>query len=157
MKALVLPIALQLIGAVIIIVEIIVPSGGLLGMLALGVIGYSLYTVYTGVSLSAGYILTGIDLALLPVVIFVGLKLLVRSPVTLRTELASSAGVTSQPVELEQHLGQEGVALTDLRPSGLARLSGQRLDVVSRGEYIEKESAVVVVAVTGNQVIVQEL
>jgi membrane-bound ClpP family serine protease len=37
----------------------------------------------------------------------------------------------------------------------MARLNGARTDVVTRGEYIEKGVTVVVVKVTGNQVVVK--
>ncbi len=157
MKSLLLPILLQILAAGIIIAEVIIPSGGLLAIAAIGLIGYSLYLVYTGVSLSAGYIMTGLDAVLLPVVVLLGLKLLARSPAALRTELSSSAGVTSQSAELETYLGKTGRALTDLRPAGMARIADKRLDVVSRGEYIDKDTEVIVTAVTGNQVMVKKM
>jgi membrane-bound serine protease (ClpP class) len=65
-------------------------------------------------------------------------------------------GVQSQSPELEMYLGMEGFAATDLRPSGVAFIDGKRLDVVSRGEYLEKASNIVVIAVTGNQIIVSK-
>ncbi len=156
MNPLILAIFLQLVAAVIIMAEVILPSGGLLGLLAVGLIGYSLYTVFTAVSVSAGYILAGLDVVLLPLLILAGLKLLSRSPATLATRLSSGDGFSSQSPDLEGYLGKEGVTLTDLRPAGIARIDGRRLDVVSRGEYIGKGVKIVVSAVRGNQIIVHE-
>ena len=65
-----------------------------------------------------------------------GLKLLAISPATLRKELSSEDGVTAQPAEMEKYIGMEGVAVTDLRPAGAAFINGKRVDVVSRGEYL---------------------
>jgi len=45
-------------------------------------------------------------------------------------------------------LGQTGVALTDLRPSGLAEFAGRRVDVVSEGDYIRAGDPV---EVTGDE------
>jgi len=154
LNPLLLAVLLQLVAAVIIMVEVIIPSGGLLGLLAVGLVGYSLYTVFTAVSVSAGYILAGLDVVLLPLLILAGLKLLARSPATLSSRLSSGDGFSSQSPDLEGSLGKEGVALTDLRPAGIARIDGRRLDVVSRGEYIDKGAKIVVGAVTGNQIIV---
>lgn len=156
MNPLILAIFLQGLAAVILIVEVIVPSGGLLGILAVGLIGYSLYTVFTDVSVNSGYLFLIADVVALPVIIIVGLKMLARSPATLKTELSSDAGVTSQSADLESYLGKTGVALSNLRPSGIALIEGKRLDVVSHGEYIDKGSQIVVSAVTGNQIIVDK-
>ncbi len=152
-----LPIILQLIGVVVIIAEIILPSGGLLSILAIGLIGYSLYIVFDGISVQAGLIFVVADIIMLPVLLVVGIKLLAKSPVTLRKKLSSSDGVTSQSSEMEDYMGQDGVAITNLRPSGTALIKGKRVDVVSRGEYIDKNSKIVVSSVTGNQIIVYEI
>lgn len=156
MNPMILAVFLQLLAAVILIAEVIVPSGGLLGILAAGLVGYSLYTVFTEISVNAGYLFLIADVVALPVIVIVGLKMLARSPATLKTELSSDAGVTSQSAELEGYSGKTGIAVTNLRPSGIALIEGKRLDVVSRGEYIEKGSPVIVSAVTGNQIIVEK-
>ncbi len=151
-----LPILLQLVGVIVIIAEIIIPSGGLLSLLAVGIFGYSLYIVFTGISTAAGIVFVTADIILIPVLVITGLKLVARSPVTLRKELSRAEGVVSQSDELEKFMGLEGTALTDLHPSGVADINGKRVDVVSRGEYIEKDSKIVVSSVRGNQIIVRE-
>lgn len=156
MSPIVLAVFLQLLAAVVLIAEVIIPSGGLLGMLAAGLIGYSLYSVFTEVSANTGYLFIVVDVVTLPVIILFGLKMLARSPAALKTELSSESGVTSQSMELGTFLGKTGTAVSDLRPSGVAEIDNQRVDVVSRGEYINKGAKVVVTAVTGNQIIVEE-
>lgn len=151
-----LPILLQLVGVIVIIAEIIIPSGGLLSLLAIGIFGYSLYIVFTGISTAAGIVFVTADIILIPVLVITGLKLIARSPVTLRKELSRAEGVVSQSEELEKFMGLEGTALTDLHPSGIAEINGKRVDVVSRGEYLEKNSKIVVYSVRGNQIIVRE-
>jgi membrane-bound serine protease (ClpP class) len=86
----------------------------------------------------------------------VGLKLLARSPVTLRKTLSREAGVSSQSPELVEFVDRRGTAVTDLRPAGMALIDGQRVDVVTRGEYIQKDTAIIVITVTGNQIIVRK-
>ena len=155
MNPLILVILIQLVAAAVLIAEVIIPSGGLLGILAAGLIGYSLYTVFTDVSVNAGYVFLIADVVALPVIVLAGLKMLAKSPAALRTELSSSAGVTSQSADLETYLGKTGLAETNLRPSGIALIEDRRVDVVSRGEYIDKGAEIVVAAVTGNQIIVE--
>ena len=151
-----LPIILQLVGVVVIIAEIILPSGGILSIVALGVFGYSLFIVFNEISMIIGFSFVAADLILIPVLVIVGLKLLARSPVTLRKTLSRKEGVSSQSSELESYVGTQGNAVTDLRPAGIAVINGKRVDVVTRGEYLEKDSAIIVTAVTGNQIIVRK-
>jgi len=156
MNNLALPIFLQLMGILVIIVEVIVPTGGILAMVSTGLIGGSLYLVFTSTSSTAGYLFVVADIIVIPLSVFIGFKLLAKSPAALKRSLSKEDGVQSQSPELEMYMGLEGIAATDLRPSGVAVIDGKRLDVVSRGEYLERSSNVVVIAVTGNQIIVSK-
>ena len=151
------PLILQIAGVLVIIAEIIIPSGGLLSLVAAGLIGYSLYQAFTAVSTTAGYLFLAADAVALPLLVYVGLKLLEKSPVTLRRTLSSKDGVTSQAHGLEGLIGKRGTAVTDLRPSGKALMEGKKRDVVTRGDYIRKDSRIIVIQVTGNQVIVAQV
>ncbi len=154
-KSYYLPAILQLIGIVVIIAEIILPSGGLLSLLAAGLFGYSLYLVFVEISSSAGMAFIMADLILIPILVYFGIKFLAKSPVTLQTQLSKADGVTSQSEEDNAYLGRQGTAVTDLRPSGVARFDDERLDVVTQGEYLEKQTDIVVIAVQGNQIVVK--
>ena len=90
--SLLLPIILQLVGVVVIIAEVILPSFGILTIVALGVFGYSLFMVFQDISKAAGFALLAADLVLIPVLVILGLKLLARSPVTLRKTLSREGG-----------------------------------------------------------------
>jgi membrane-bound ClpP family serine protease len=151
-----IPVILQLTGIVIIIAEIIIPSGGILSILAIGIFAYSLYMVFTTISIAAGMVFLIIDLITIPVLLIIGIKFIARSPVTLKETLSREQGVTSQSEDMNQSLGLEGTALTDLRPSGMALISDRRTDVVTRGEYLEKGTPVVVIKITGNQIVVKK-
>jgi membrane-bound ClpP family serine protease len=150
------PVILQLVGILVIIAEIILPSGGILSILATGLFGYSLYLVFTSISASAGMAFIIADLVIVPILVYFGIKFLAKSPVTLRTKLSREDGVTVQSSEQNDFLGSAGLAITDLRPSGVARIKDQRLDVVTRGEYLESQTEIIVIAVSGNQIIVKQ-
>lgn len=157
MNAIVMPIILQLAGVAVVFAEIFIPSGGLLGVVAAGLFGYSLFIVFTDVSTTVGSYFLVVDIIGVPFIISWGLKMLVNSPATLKSTLSSKEGVTSQDPNLALLVSKTGEALSDLRPSGPARIDNQRVDVVSRGEYINKGSKIIVVNVTGNQVVVSLL
>lgn len=153
--SLIIPIILQAAGILVLIAEIVLPSGGVLTILSIGLFGYSLYMVFTSLPVPVGMAFVLADIIMLPVVLYIGIRLLARSPAALKSVLLKTEGFSSQPEDLIGYLGQEGTALSDLRPSGAARISGNRVDVVSRGEYIEKGAEIVVVKVEGNRVVVR--
>lgn len=74
----------------------------------------------------------------------------------LAPELSSVAGYTSADSHTELE-GRTGTALTALRPSGTAEIDGERVDVITAGEFIERGQAVRVVRVRGSRVEVRPL
>lgn len=70
--------------------------------------------------------------------------------------LAGNGGVnlTEQDPDL---LTKQGVALSTLRPAGRAQIDGKLIDVVSEGEFINPGTAVEVIEVSGNKVVVRSV
>lgn len=151
------PIVLQLVGVIVIIAEFVVPSAGILTVVSILVFGFSLFLVFSSVSLNIGLLFLMFDLILIPIVVFFGMRLMAASPATLKATLSSKEGAVSQPPEWQALLNLEGETLTDLHPAGTVLINGKRYDVVSRGEYITKGSLVVVVNVDSNRVIVKKV
>ena len=52
--------------------------------------------------------------------------------------------------------GLQGVSITMLRPSGKAKLDDHIVDVISDGPFIAPDSAIEVVSVSGNRIIVRQ-
>ena len=59
--------------------------------------------------------------------------------------------------DLEYFLDKEGVTLTVLRPAGTADFNGVKLDVVSEGEFIHKNTNVKIIKVQGRRIVVREI
>ena len=78
-------------------------------------------------------------------------KRLVLSSAETKKEGFQSA--TSQ----KSYLGKTGQSLTPLRPTGRAVIEQKTLDVITEGEFIDKNKAVKVIKVEGNKVIVKEV
>lgn len=150
------PVLLQIAGIVVIIAEFVIPSAGILIIVSVAVFGFSLYLVFTTVSMSTGLIFLIFDILLIPVVLFIGIKVLAASPATLKATLSSKDGAVSQPPEWARLQGMNGEAITDLRPAGTALIDERRYDVVSRGEYIPKGSSIIVTIVDGNRIVVEK-
>ena len=157
MKAYVIPVLLQMIGIIVIIAEIFIPSLGVLAVIALAILSYSIYIVFTSISTTAGVVFTGLDIIIIPFIVVLGIKILAKSPLSLKRELSKQNGVVSQKEKLETYINMRGTAVTDLRPAGMAQINSQRVDVVTDGEYIEADTPVIVTGVAGNRIVVEAI
>jgi len=54
-------------------------------------------------------------------------------------------------------VGREGIALTVLRPAGSGDFSGERLDVVTDGTYIESGTKIKIVRTEGRRIVVKAI
>jgi membrane-bound serine protease (ClpP class) len=72
-------------------------------------------------------------------------------------KVTSTSIVGDLGIDLSGLINQTGSAYTNLRPSGTAVIGNQRVDVVTEGAMIDKDTAVRVVAVEGNRVVVREI
>lgn len=157
MSAYVMPVVLQLLGLGVIVVEIFVPSFGLLTVLASGMLLYSLYLVFTTISVNMGLVFLGVDIFVIPVVLVLAFKALGASSWSLHKRLSRDEGVASQSPDLAAWIGKEGVAVTNLRPSGTVMIGDTRLDAVTDGDYVSSGTPVKVTLVSGNRMVVEKI
>ncbi|NBC17867.1 MAG: hypothetical protein GVY18_11200 [Bacteroidetes bacterium] len=69
----------------------------------------------------------------------------------LAPDLSSATGYTSADTDVSL-VGQQGTALTPLRPSGAVDIDGRRVDVVTAGDFIDAGARVEVVRARGSRV-----
>ncbi|UCB45683.1 MAG: nodulation protein NfeD [Spirochaetota bacterium] len=79
------------------------------------------------------------------------------SRLTLQTVQAADEGYTVQKEEdTRRLLGRKGKAITTLRPSGKVEIEGDILVVETDGEFIEKDTLVEIIEVSGNRIVVRK-
>lgn len=152
----IIPIVLQVLGVIIILAEFVVPSMGLLTAAAVASIGYSIYLVFQAFGVKVTALFICVDVATLPILVWAGVRILANSPLTLKSELSKNGGSVAQDLSLDGLVGKDGVVTSILRPAGKAIIDGKRYDVVSTGDYIEKDSSVYVTEVNGNRIVVKK-
>jgi len=155
-------ILLLVVGIILVMMEILLPSGGLLGILSTGAIVGALVLAFregTGV----GFVFLGIAAVLAPAVIIIGFKIFPHTPVgrkmILKPEVETVAQRGSDGISGENclHLlNAVGRTVTPLRPSGIAEINGQRYSVITEGQLVDKDTNVVVVCVEGNSIVVEQ-
>lgn len=153
------PFLLLGLGLVFVILEVFIPSAGILGSLAAVAIVTGAVLAWRGDgSIFRVYLL--LAALLVPATMLVGLKLFPHTPIGRRMTLSGSTFTAREASaggeEFESLRDARGIAATTLRPSGKATLNGERVDVVTRGELIERGRPVRVIRVEGNRVFVAE-
>jgi hypothetical protein len=71
----------------------------------------------------------------------------------LQTRISTEEGYTTG-VDLSRYVGQEGVTTSDLRPSGIARIGDDRIDVMSDGDFIPKGTKIKAVRCKSGNIVV---
>jgi membrane-bound serine protease (ClpP class) len=79
-------------------------------------------------------------------------KLILASPVETN---AVQYGMSSEKLLVE--IAQKGITLSQLRPSGIAQFGRERVNVVSRGEFIDENKEIIVESIEGNNIVVKEI
>lgn len=147
-------ITLLVLGAILLFLETLLPGliAGVIGFLCLVaavILGYRDFGYQTGTLILAG-VLVGLLIGT-----WCWLKFFPDS--RMARKFISQGSVGELGVEKPELLHGTGTALTQLRPSGVALINGQRVDVVTEGGLIERGAAVRVVAVEGARIVVREV
>ena len=74
--------------------------------------------------------------------------------ILLRDAQASADGYIAAPVRSDL-LGKDGITITELRPVGTAEIGGERVDVITDGEFVHKGTPVTVVRADNMKVVVR--
>ena len=150
---------LVLIGAALIIIEMLIPGFGIAGIsgaaaVIAGLIIGSNDPISALFSVAILVVILSIAAVIIFKVVFGKRKSDKNSRIVLNESIAAEATdrVTAESAEL---IGKQGIALTALRPSGAALINGKRYDVLADGEFIAKDEPIVVCAVEGLRISVR--
>ena len=146
---------LVLIGAALIIIEMLIPGFGIAGIsgaaaVIAGLIIGSNDPISALFSVAILVVILSIAAVIIFKVVFGKRKTAKNSRIVLNESIA--ADVTAESAGL---IGKQGIALTALRPSGAALINGKRYDVLADGEFIAKDEPIVVCAVEGLRISVR--
>ncbi|MCO6045009.1 hypothetical protein NG895_13955 [Aeoliella sp. ICT_H6.2] len=143
-------------GFALLVLEILLPSGGILSVLAASALIASVIIAFRTGGATTGFTFITIVLVLAPAVLTAAFRYLPRTPIgrALLGEAPKDEDVlTADP--RRQLIGKVGVARSKMLPSGSVEVDGQMLDAVSKGQAIEPGQNVQVIEVRGNRVVVR--
>ncbi len=162
-------LGLLLLALVLFAVELFIPSGGMLGILC-GLAAIASVTSFFFYSPAMGGFALLLYLIATPFLLVYGVKLWSRTPIGRRlilggTEELDGRGLDEDEIDQEiaekrrqthasddSMIGRIARTATPLRPVGVIRLDGRRLDALAESGVIDADAEVEVIAVLDNQI-----
>jgi membrane-bound serine protease (ClpP class) len=151
----------------LLIIELLIPSGGLLGLLC-GIAAIGSIVAFFQYDTTFGIAALGVYVVITPFLLIGIFKLWIQSPLAKRMVLGGDVQgqvdgeqdtlKTAEKTrlkrieELRQLIGAEGVTETALRPVGFVKIDGRRLDAMAESGVVEADMPVVVTDVYDNQI-----
>ena len=150
---------LFVVGIILCFIEILIPGFGIFAIGGLGCIVGSIFLTTPDLATAVKYL--AIVLLIMAVCAPIIFKLFSKSKLfdrlLVRERLTTEDGYVAGRKEQADYIGANGIAATTLRPSGTVELNdGTRIDVVTRGEFIEKGEPVQVIQKEGTWLVVEK-
>lgn len=150
---LILPAILLAIGIGLFFLEAIIPSMGLITVAGVVSVTSAVFLAFR-VSTAWGGVFFVLAVASIPAAVLFFFYVVRRTSIVHKD---TEGDYEKAGRDAEGLVGQEGVALSDLRPTGVARVAGRRIDVVAEGSFIEDGSRIKVIRADGFKILVREV
>lgn len=151
-----LVVLLSIVGLTLIVAEVMFVSMGIIGIIAAGTLLSAVFVAFQ-VSTGFGVAMAIIEAVAAPLVFMWSFKILPHTPFGKKLILSgppTDGSAAAGDASLGSLVGKTGVTLSALRPAGYARIDGQKVDVVTRGDMLPEGCEIVVLEASGNRVVV---
>ena len=143
-------------GLAVVVVELFIPSAGMLGVLATLLLVSGVVCAFLSDFNSGALVLLGTVLAL-PILLMAMIKVWPKTPIGKRIllkDMKLEEVLPDNPFSADL-VGQLGIAKTKMLPSGIVLINHQKFDAISDGFPINDGQPIKVVAIRGNHIYVE--
>jgi membrane-bound ClpP family serine protease len=142
------------------LLEVFIPSGGIIGLLAAIAVVTGVVLLFQ-VNTTLGLISAIVCIVAIPFVIAAMMKLWPNTPLFRLLVLRGPEGESEEPVRqtarvtpeaADMHVGDEGTSESYLRPVGICKINGRRIECIADGDLIPAGKAVRITHIDGLQV-----
>lgn len=144
-------ILLIILGLVLILLELFVTPGFIVGVVGGAFWLYALYIIYNQFGSTSGHLALGGLILLLVAFIFIGVKTGVWEKVSLHQRIDGK--VNEMP---DVQVGDSGYALSAFRPYGKAVINEKNIEAASMGELIDTGALIEIIRIENNKIIVKQ-
>lgn len=145
-------------GVLLLTLELFIPSFGIIGIVGIGLTGYSLFDAFDNSITSLIVLLTTAACVLISVTTFVRLGFRARIfDKAILTDVQSKQRGYNSKRDYSSIVSKVGVAKTILRPTGVILIDGTSYDAKTNGDFIQKGKKVIVKEIKDGHIIVDEI
>jgi membrane-bound serine protease (ClpP class) len=152
------PFGLLLVSIVLLVLETLIPSAGMLGILSALALLCAIIVAFLNFGMLGGMLFLVGCVALAPIVFSLLVHYWPKTPIGRRILIRPPKADDVLPrhqQSLKALIGKIGTSISPMLPGGTIRIEGQRIDAVSEGIPIDPGTVVEVIAVQGNQLVVR--
>ena len=153
-----------IIGVALLLIELfVIPGFGIAGIAGIGLMLGSVFFVFRSAYKFETAMFTLSSSIILAFALAIALSYLLPrtrawNHLVLSAAMDSGSGFHSAPREdFQVYVGKTGIALTPLRPAGTVRVDDARLDVVTAGDFIVRDTPVKIINVEGSKIFVEAI
>lgn len=151
------PLVLQALAFAVLFAEVLIPSFGVLTLVALALGIWSWYFVVMEFSASGIIAFAVADVILVPLAVRQMFRYLGRSPISHVSDVGTGSGLEEATHALEVHLGTVVEADTALRPAGKIRVGDDVYEARTAGEFVDQGVRVRITALRGTEFLVEKI
>ena len=151
-------------GVALLLIELfVIPGFGIAGIAGIGLMLGSVFFVFRSAYKFETAVFTLSSAIILAFALAIALSYLLPrtrawNHLILSAAMDSGSGFHSAPREdFQVYVGKTGLALTPLRPAGTVRVDDTRLDVVTAGDFIGRDTPVKIINVEGSKIFVEAI
>lgn len=152
--------SLLVVGLAVIVLEVFVPSGGLLGFVSVATILAAVITAFLQLGMAAGLLVLAITVVAVPAALGLAFRWFPETPLGRRVlppppDPADVLPDADRRRRLRDLVGRAGVAVTELLPWGTVQVNGILVEAMSESGPIAAGAAVEAVGVQGMSLVVR--
>lgn len=147
-------IVLIAVGIILVALEILIIPGGIVGIIGAAFMGIAIFLTFRSFGDGPGFITLLVSLVVLVGSIVYGFK------TNLWDKVALNTAITGRAYDDEQtsiKVGDEGLALSALRPAGKGEFNEETYEIRSLGEYISAGERVRVIMIKERTILVESI
>jgi membrane-bound ClpP family serine protease len=147
-------VAMIVFGFILIVIEIFITPGFIVGVLGVIIVAIGIGYTYKEYGVQNGNLTLAVSSFLMVTGILFAFKQGVWSRLAIKDEIKGKAANLNNDLV---NVGDTGVAISSLRPSGMALINGERVEVHSESEMLLAHDQIEVIKKVNNRIIVKKV
>lgn len=144
--------ALLLLGLILVLIEFfLVPGSTIIGVIGLVIMAIAVAFAFKSQGNKVGLLFLSIGFLSALIALWFGIRLYRSRKLSVNAQIDSRSYLQEETVEI----GAEGISISDLRPGGRARFGDKKLEVYAQDAFVEKGTAIEVIAIENHKIFVQ--